>query len=115
VVLSVTEVANPPGCSATLAVTFNVTGCWKGVTESSITLFTDSDGGCCGYPFVQYQEFLVFGYTQGDNLWSGTCSGNVPRSQADDELALLGPASVPGECATVAVEPATWSLLKTRY
>lgn len=79
--------------------TFQVDQAWKGVDAGRMTIYSyDGPEASCGYAFEKGQTYLVYSYENKDkSLQTNLCSGNIPISQAGDELRQLG--------AGVAVDP----------
>ncbi|WP_019636516.1 hypothetical protein [Paenibacillus fonticola] len=78
--------------------TFDVDRAWKGINDkdSRITIYS-YDGGSesCGFQFDKNQTYLVYSYLAEDNsLQTNLCSGNIPISQAGDELKQLGTGTI---------------------
>jgi hypothetical protein len=71
---------------------FDVDRAWKGVQSREITIYSyNGDGGSCGFQFDEGRSYLVYSYLDKDNLLqTNFCSGNIPISQAGDEINQLG-------------------------
>ncbi|WP_158602137.1 hypothetical protein [Cohnella endophytica] len=72
--------------------TFDVDKAWKGVQSSKVTIYSyDGSEASCGLQFNKGQSYLVYSYLDKDNsLQTNYCSGNIPISQAGDEINQLG-------------------------
>lgn len=72
--------------------TFEVDKAWKGDDEKHVTIYSyDGSSASCGYDFVTNQTYLVYSYQGNDNLiQTNLCSGNIPISQANEEIKQLG-------------------------
>ncbi|MCH9662843.1 MAG: hypothetical protein K0U66_04170, partial [Gammaproteobacteria bacterium] len=64
---------------------------WKGVEEESLTLYTGSGGGDCGYPFEEGESYLVYAYRadQTDDLGASICSRTQLLTSASEDLTYL--------------------------
>jgi hypothetical protein len=72
--------------------TFDVGRAWKGVQSRNMTIYSyDGSEASCGFQFDKGQSYLVYSYLDKDNsLQTNFCSGNIPISQAGDEINQLG-------------------------
>jgi hypothetical protein len=71
-------------------VSFRVSEVWKGPERETLELTTPSQGGACGYPFEEGQEYLVYADGKGEPFDTSICSGTTQLSKADEDLTVLG-------------------------
>jgi hypothetical protein len=71
-------------------VTFEVIKAYKGITNEMVTLRTAQDGGMCGYPFLENEEYLVYADVIEGIIQAGICSRTRKLSTADIDLGILG-------------------------
>jgi len=94
-------------------VTIFVTGVWKGVSTSTVHVFTPTTGAACGMTFLLTTEYLIYafldGVTLGEPLSTGLCTRTKTVSSAQEDLDALGPAH------PVPVLSASWGIIKTMY
>lgn len=94
-------------------VEFRVTGVWKGITTSTVHVFTSSSGAACGVLFVPTEEYLVYAFDDGaypSGTWSThlcTRTRRVEHAQEDFE-ALGDPNPEP-------FGSSTWGKIKALY
>jgi hypothetical protein len=78
---------------------FEVYQTWKGVEESQIKITTGQGGGDCGYQFVPYGEYLVYGRNSDmygkSQLSTGICDRTVDLTAANEDLKILGKGDIP--------------------
>jgi hypothetical protein len=79
--------------------TFQVEQAWKGVTTNNVTIYSyDGSSASCGFSFTKGEAYLVYtNEGQDGRLQTNLCNGNVMLSQAEEDLNLLGPATIRGE------------------
>ena len=65
--------------------TFEVHKSWKGIQSNKISIYS-YDSGSCGFRFDKNKTYLVFTFNKETNF----CSGNLPKSQAEEEIKQLG-------------------------
>ena len=80
---------------AQLRVTLLVSRAWKGLAQDTITVFTGSGGGDCGYPFYVDGVYLVYAsrLPQHSDLYAGICDRTRVLADAAGDLAALGRAA----------------------
>ena len=78
-------------------VTFNVIEAWKGADTATVTLASPSHSE--GYQFQQGQQYLVYAYYDGATLITDGCTGTKPLADAQGDLQILCPGSVPSQPA----------------
>lgn len=76
-------------------VTFSVVRAFKGAPPEQLTIHTDATGHPCAIPFQPREGYLVFAQSQGEGLVVPPCSRTQPSAQAEDDMAALGPGSIP--------------------
>jgi hypothetical protein len=78
-----------------VSVTFDVSDVWKGPAYRQISLVTPRDSASCGYSFQIGETYLVYATNQGAELTTNLCSRTNSISQAQSDLAALGPGTAP--------------------
>jgi hypothetical protein len=94
-------------------VVFLVTGIWKGISTSVVTVLTAISDGACGVFFVVGEEYVVYAYD--DHIYEGgpwstnSCTRTSRVEFAQEDFDALGnPGPVP-------VESVSWGVIKTIY
>ncbi|NIR47641.1 T9SS type A sorting domain-containing protein [candidate division KSB1 bacterium] len=79
-------------------VQFLVDRYWKGVSDDTITVSTNTNEGSCGFPFEPDSTYLVYAYTIEDTssdlhgqLFTSICTRTRLLSKASEDLSELGP------------------------
>jgi hypothetical protein len=78
-----------------VSVTFDVSDVWKGPAYRQISVATSGDSASCGYSFQIGETYLVYAMGQGAELTTSLCSRTSSLSQAQSDLAALGPGTAP--------------------
>lgn len=73
-----------------LLVELEVSGVWKGGSGPRQVVFTGFGGGDCGLGAEVGDEWLVYGWSWGNQVASGLCSGSGPVSVRSHALGVLG-------------------------
>lgn len=83
---------NPNGFVAYFyVVTFDVEKSWKGVTKKTITVNAGIQGGMCGYPFEDKENYIVYANGSDENtLSTSICSRTNKLIYAQEDLKELG-------------------------
>ncbi|GMK37190.1 hypothetical protein PCCS19_02430 [Paenibacillus sp. CCS19] len=88
--------------------TFKVYKSWKGVQSNEINIYSYAGGeASCGFHFDKNKTYLVFA----TNLATNLCSGNLPISQADNELTQLGIGTVISQHDNLDLGSSYWIIL----
>lgn len=90
-VRSVTPAPRVPPLLENVRVEFEETVGFRGVGGSTPTVFTNSDGPACGYPFKVGQRYVVYAsrYNGAASLVTSTCSRTRPIAEAAEDLAFF--------------------------
>ena len=95
---------------------FEVSTVWKGTVHEEMYVTTPPTGGSCGVPFVEGEEYIVYGHDSdyaAEGYTVRTCSRTALLSQAQADLDMLGAGEAPlggrgglapGQSEDVAVE-----------
>lgn len=88
----------PPSTpTASVVATFSVQRVWKGsTTATQVQVYTPSNSAACGLSFAPGDQWLIYANEVDGNLSAILCSRSAPRSAAQQDLAELGPGTVPG-------------------
>lgn len=88
-------------------VTMQVSTVWKGTIAHETIVYTGSGGGDCGYLFEPGRDYLIYANQADDGgppriipaggLATGICSRTRPLDRAADDLAALGPSTIPAD------------------
>lgn len=89
-----------------LRFSFDVARVWKGEVGAQTEIHTASDSAACGRNFVAGQTYLIYAYRGPDGrLGDGLCSRTRETTQAQEDLAVLGPGRELGGSADADDEP----------
>ena len=96
----VTDIDKPRLITSSLdpmTVTFRVSEAWKGTERGTVNVETAIEEASCGYPFNEGESYLVYASkgTSSGGLEVALCSSTKPLSEADADLAALGPGAAP--------------------
>ena len=95
---------------------FEVSTVWKGAVHEEMYVTTPPTGGSCGVPFLEGEEYIVYGHDRdyaAEGYTVRTCSRTALLSQAQADLDMLGAGEAPlggiggpapGQSEDVAVE-----------
>jgi hypothetical protein len=88
------------GRTSDIQVQFKVARYWKGSGEQRLTVRTGRN--TCGYSFAAGSRYLVYAYQAGSEqlLFTSICTRTRPMNEAAEDLAALGPATVPVRAGT---------------
>jgi hypothetical protein len=67
-------------------VTFSVLEALRGVTDSSIAIWTAGGGGMCGYPFREGRDYVVYAEAHGGRLMTSVCLRTREATRAESDL-----------------------------
>ena len=72
-------------------VTFDVSKVWKGPASQTLVVVTALEGSLCGLgrTFMIGEEYLIYAFEEGSELWAGLCSRTTHISNAQEDLAEL--------------------------
>lgn len=70
-------------------VNLTVDATWKGVSTDRAAIYTASNGGLCGYPFVTGQQYLIYASRYDDVFTTSICSRTAVALDAGDDLDFL--------------------------
>ncbi len=86
-----------------MTVTFRVSEAWKGAERETLDVETAITEASCGYPFDEGESYLVYASkgTNSGGLEVALCGSTKPLSEADTDLAALGPCAAPTGSAPV--------------
>jgi MYXO-CTERM domain-containing protein len=91
------EVTDPAGPGDDMIARFAITRVWKGPTDrTEIEIRTAANSAACGLSFEEDDTWLIYADSFEGNLTASLCSRSKPLSVAQEDLAELGPGSVPG-------------------
>lgn len=70
---------------------------WKGELKAAVQLSSRASGAACGRPLTIGKVYVIYASKQDDGqLTDNSCSRTRLASSADEDLAVLGPGSAPG-------------------
>ena len=87
------------------AVTFAVNTVWKGTPRARVVVYTGWGGGDCGVGFQVGSSYLVYAGGSPDDLSTSICTRTSSLSNAQADLAALGPGAAPAP----ALNPWLWT------
>jgi hypothetical protein len=70
-------------------VTIEIEEAYRGVSGTSVQIFTSASESACGYSFEQGDKYLVFANIDGTKLIVDLCSATKPAKYASDDIAYL--------------------------
>ena len=97
-----------------LAVSFYVTGAWKGIGSRTTTVYTSASSAACGFAFQKFAVYIVYASRYvlaccGLQMETHMCTRTAIASRAQEDFEALGePTSVP-------FEESTWGRVKALY
>src|SRR5699024_6285624 len=68
---------------------------WKGVEQTTNTLFTERDTASCGFPFEEGEEYLIYANQNGDKWQVNNCPRTVLLTEAEEDLTAIGQGEEP--------------------
>ncbi len=79
-----------------VAVTFQVSQIWKGITDKQVTITTALDSAGCGFEFAADKEYIVYAYQNDAKVLETTiCTRTSELTAAGEDLAALGKGQAP--------------------
>lgn len=62
---------------------------WKISLDSRVIVWTQTAGPSCGYPFNINEAYLIYGFIDGDTIFTDVCTRTSSLNYADEDLDFL--------------------------
>ncbi len=71
-------------------VVLSVQEAWKGIDDSTVTVFTGESGAGCGFNFVEGDSYLVYAYKSEGKFYATSCGATALLANSTEALQELG-------------------------